>query len=70
VEDEVVSIIETADHRKEFFRDVDGYVYWWPDGSPNGCLAAHHLRELADELDKRNKEWDGIVNKHFERVAE
>lgn len=56
-----MSIIEIAVKKEEFFLDVDGYFYWWPDGSPNGHLAAHHLRQLADELDRRNKEWDDVV---------
>lgn len=58
-----MTIIDIADSRKEFVKDVDGYVYYWPAGSTHGCMSAHHLRELADELDRRNKEWDAIVSK-------
>lgn len=53
--------IEVAEAHKEFYTDVDGYVYWWPDGSPHGTHAAHHLRWLADELDKRNAAWDAKI---------
>lgn len=50
-----MSIVEIADARKEFVQDVDGYICWWPDGSPNGHLSSSDLRELADELDRINK---------------
>lgn len=38
----------------------DGYVYWGSNGT-SGALSAWQLRALADELDKRNKEWDTII---------
>lgn len=60
-----MSIIEIANQRKEFVEDVDGFVYWWPEGSPNGHLAAHHLRELAEELDRRNREWNKQIEDRF-----
>lgn len=53
--------IQLSDKLKEFYLDVDGYVYWWPDGSHHGHLASHHLRWLADELDRRNKKWDDQI---------
>lgn len=59
-------VIEVADNRREFVQDVDGYVYWWPDGSTNGHLAACHLRILADELDRRNKPWDDYITENLE----
>jgi hypothetical protein len=59
--EECARIFAEMDRRKEFVTDVDGYIYWWPDRSPHGHLAAHHLRAIADELDRRNKPWDDIV---------
>lgn len=45
------------DHlQKDFVTLEDGFVYYWPEGS-NGCFASHQLREIADELDSRNKDW-------------
>lgn len=56
-------IIEIIDERGEFVMDVDGYIYYWPQGQ--GCLAPHHLRWIADELDRRNKPWDDEINRYF-----
>jgi hypothetical protein len=49
---------------KDFFTEVDGYVYYYP--TEHGYLTAHHLRMIADELDKRNKAWNDEINKYFE----
>lgn len=46
-----------------FVLDVDGFYYYWPDG--NGHYAAHHLRDIADELDKRNRAWEEHIKKEF-----
>ena len=56
-------VIKLSDDKKEFVTDVDGFVYWWPEGTTSGHLAAFHLRWLADELDKRNEEWQKQVEK-------
>jgi hypothetical protein len=51
-------IIEVAE--KDFVTDVDGYLYFWaPQGG--GGWASYALRIIADELDRRNKPWDDIV---------
>lgn len=60
-------VIEILDSRDEFVTDVDGFVYWWPHGSVNGHLAAHHLREIADELDRRNAEWGKQIDEYFNK---
>lgn len=44
---------------KDFVTFEDGYVYFWPTG--NGGFEAHQLREIADELDRRNADWDAKV---------
>lgn len=44
---------------KHFGTDVDGFVYYWPDGG--GSYSAYHLRMIADELDLRNAEWEEII---------
>lgn len=47
-----------------FVFDVDGFVYYWPDG--NGHYASHNLREIADELDKMNKPWQDRIDEYFD----
>lgn len=58
-------VIRISDELDEFITDVDGFVYWWPDGSEHGHLSACHLRILADELDRRNAEWQAKINDLF-----
>ena len=48
---------------KDFAPLDDGYIYYWP--SRGGALSAHTLRIIADELDKRNKEWDDDIRDYF-----
>lgn len=59
------------DHLQEcFFTDVDGFVYFWPTGR-RGHFAAHHLREIAGELDRRNADWAAYIEKELsEEVGE
>ena len=59
-------IIQLATERGEFVADVDGFVYYWPDGSHHGHLSAHHLRWLADELDRRNAPWQAQIDAYFD----
>ena len=61
-------IIDATDSRDEFVTDVDGFVYWWPQNG-NGHLSAEQLRILADELDKRNKHWQQVIDNYFESNA-
>lgn len=58
-------VIEICESRNEFVTDVDGFVYWWPDGYQFGHLASHHLRWLADELDRRNAPWQAVIDAEF-----
>jgi hypothetical protein len=60
-------IVEIVQDRNEFVTDVDGFVYYWPSRIHSGHLSAHHLRAIADELDKRNKDWEESINKYFEQ---
>lgn len=61
VEEERKRVISLSTAREEFVTFEDGYVHFWPDGSPHGALSAWHLRVLADELDRRNRAWDAHV---------
>lgn len=62
--EEVARLIRITDERRDFVHDVDGYVYYLPNGA-NGHLSAWMLRALADELDKRNAPWDAQINQYF-----
>ena len=59
-------IVGLAESRGEFVTDVDGFVYYWPDGSCSGHLSSYHLRLLADELDKRNESMNQQIQQYFE----
>lgn len=54
-------IIKMAEERGDFVKDVDGFVYYWPNSSKDGSYTAHHLRLLADELDRRNASWEARI---------
>ena len=49
--------------KKNIVLDVDGFYYYWPDG--NGHYAPHHLREIADELDRMNEPWEKQIEEYF-----
>lgn len=59
IEETRLRLIAMADERGDFVTDVDGFIYWWPSGS--GHHSSHHLRWIADELDRRNKPWEDII---------
>ena len=52
----------------EFIQDVDGYFYFWLNKN-DGCWSAHHLREIADELDKINKPWNDEIDSYFAKKS-
>ncbi len=58
-------IVRKADEAGEFVKDVDGFVYYWPKGA--GTIPAYQLRQLADELDRRNADWEKEINDYFEK---
>lgn len=60
-------LIRKCDENGDFVTDVDGFVKFWP--SKGGCLEAHDLRAIADELDKRNAAWVAQINAYFDTNA-
>jgi hypothetical protein len=46
----------------------DGFFVYWPT-EHRGAYSPHHLRMIADELDRRNKDWEEELNKYFENKA-
>lgn len=61
-------IIQICQNRQEFVQEVDGFVYWWPEGSSDGYLSSYVLRLIADELDKRNKPLEEDIEKYFNNL--
>lgn len=56
-------LIEQIDARKEIVQDVDGFRYFVPYEAQQ--YSAHHLRWIADELDKRNLPLYKQIEKDF-----
>ena len=56
-------IIKMIDKRGEFVYLEDGFLYYAPEGK--GCISAHELRTIANELDKRNKAWEEQIDEYF-----
>jgi hypothetical protein len=57
IEDDQIDILE------------DGFEYWFP-AIGLGAYSAHNLRELADELDRRNAAWEKQIkdDPHWESI--
>jgi hypothetical protein len=70
VEEERKRVVSLSAERNEFVTFSDGFVHYWPAGSPNGALSSWHLRVLADELDRRNRAWDARVRKALQSADE
>lgn len=64
--EEEARIVAVSQERGDFITDVDGFVYWRPL-QRRGHLSAWHLRVLAEELDRRNKDWQDQIDAYFER---
>lgn len=45
---------------KDFYIAEDGFWYYWPDDG-HGAFSEACLRRIADELFKRNYEWEKKV---------
>jgi Leu/Phe-tRNA-protein transferase len=61
-EDNRQRIIETCERALEFQSSDDGFIGWWP-AETRGYLTSDDLRIIADELDKRNAEWQAQIDK-------
>jgi hypothetical protein len=48
----------------ELFQLEDGFYYYWPEGC-KGCFSADSLRQIADQLDTKNKDWDDQLNDYM-----
>lgn len=65
-EEERQRVIKVTDESGDFYRDVDGFFYFWPSEVGKGHYSAHHLRWIADELDRRNAPWQAQIDKYFD----
>lgn len=54
-------IIDACEKEGRFLTLEDGYCHFWS----NGAFSAHILRIIADELDRRNKNWDEQVSREL-----
>ena len=59
----MADIIKMADELGEFIYLEDGFLYYDPKSS--GAISAHQLRTIADELDRRNKNWSDQIDEYF-----
>lgn len=59
-------LIQAVD--KNILKDVDGFYYYAPSGI--GLRTSYNLREIADELDRRNKDWEDYINNYLEKDNE
>lgn len=57
-------IIKKVDEDGDFVQLEDGFVYYWPSGN-KGCISAHDLRLIANELDKRNAIQETRIDEYF-----
>jgi len=57
-------ILAEADKRKEFVTGEDGYVVYWP-AKLGGAYSSWVMRLIADELDRRNADWDRQMQETF-----
>ena len=59
-------ILEVTD--SQLIQEVDGFYYYFPkDG---GFITSDGLRVIADELDRRNREWNEYINEHLPLAVE
>ena len=56
-------LIEKCEQYNEFGPLDDGYQCFWI--KDRGALSATDLRIIADELDRRNKEWDEKIKEAY-----
>jgi hypothetical protein len=53
----------TSHFEEDYVMGEDGYYVFWPLKPGGGAFSAWHLREIADELDRRNAAWDEQVRR-------
>ena len=59
-------VIQSCERGNQFISLEDGFCYFWIEG--HGALSAEALRVIADELDRRNKGWQGEIDNYFNGI--
>jgi hypothetical protein len=49
---------------KDIHQDVDGFFYYFPPQS-GGCLTAHIMRQIADDLDEMNRPQNKAIEEEL-----
>ena len=62
VTEERSRIIASCDEHGDICPLEDGFQYYWTN---RGALTADNLRTIADELDRRNKDWQDLIEKEM-----
>lgn len=57
------SLIEKCDAAGDIGPLDDGFQHFW--AKDRGAFSAADLREIADELDRRNKDWQAQIDREF-----
>ena len=57
-------IIQHHNKNHEFITDMDGFVYFLPRRC-HGHFSSAALRVIADELDRRNADWQREIDDYF-----
>jgi hypothetical protein len=55
--------------KEDFVTLEDGFVYFWASRVA-GAMTSRELRDIADELDKRNEKWKKQIDEYFENLKD
>jgi hypothetical protein len=66
LEEQRSKVVAASHARGEFVQGDDGFYYWFPPHYA-GCASAHHLRWLAEELDRLNEPLQMQLEEHFSK---
>lgn len=61
-DEEIAHLLNVVSHN--FVQEVDGFYYYCPK-CPDGLLTSHQMRVIADELDRKNKDWEDYINTYL-----
>lgn len=56
--------VSLMDIRKSIVTDNDGFVMFWPKTNV-GAYTSYDLREIADEIDRRNAEQETLIKESY-----
>ena len=59
-------VVKAAEEQNDFTQLEDGFWYYWVPS--RGAVSSHMLRELADELDARNTDWQAVIDNSLSQL--